>query len=297
MVRRFSAASVRMAKRNFLAVFNYHQVSPKFDRKYHLPQTWTDLAYFEKQIIELKSRFEFMRLCDAVEKMKSGTLRGPCAALTFDDGDISLERHVTPILAKHRVPATFFINTGYWGERRTYWVFLVGYLAFNEVESKRALLSEELKGQFRLLRHTNDAVLYNKIRERIETLSHAVDPGERFFVSKEFLSTLDPELFSVGLHGHEHQRLSMMPETWQRRNIEKNIRHLEDLPGYYPMFGIPFGRPHDWNDAVIRICEEMHLDIAFADGGINLAGGRYCERIPADGRNVYDEFRRNLVGW
>jgi peptidoglycan/xylan/chitin deacetylase (PgdA/CDA1 family) len=297
VARRVVAAAIRFSKRDFLAVFNYHQVSPTLNPKYHLPQTWTELGYFEKQLLQIKSRFNVVRLPDAMEQLHSGTLRGACAALTFDDGDICLERYVTPLLAKHRVPATYFINTGYWGNRRTYWVYLMGYLANNELESTRKLLSEELRSEFRVLRNTTDKIRYRELRDLIECHADAVDPFDQLFVSKDYLASLDPELFSIALHGHEHQRFSMMPESWQRENIEKNIEQLYDLPGYFPIFGIPFGRPHDWDSTVIKLCEEKGLAIAFANGGVNFPKAQFCERMPADGGKALGIYRREIVGW
>lgn len=297
LVRRVAATAIQLTRRDFLAVFNYHQVSPKFEPKYHLRSTWTELAHFERQVLELRSRFNVVRLPDAIRQIKDGTLRGPCVALTFDDGDISLERYVTPVLAKYRVPATYFINSGYWGARRTYWVYLFGYLAHNEDKSKRAILSNESKSQFGVLRNTTDPAQYHELRERIEANLHLVDQNEQLFVPKNFLASLDPELFSVALHGHEHQRFSMMPEAWQRQSLEKNVAELSSLPGYCPVFGVPFGRPHDWNDTVIRICNDMRLDVAFANGGINRPGDTYCQRMPADGSRVSAVLREGLVGW
>jgi peptidoglycan/xylan/chitin deacetylase (PgdA/CDA1 family) len=295
--RRAVAAALRYSKREFLAVFNYHQVSPTFNPKYHLPQTWTGLGHFEKQLLQIKSHFNLVRLPDAMEQLRAGTLRGACAALTFDDGDICLERYVTPLLAKHRAPATYFINTGYWGDRRTYWVYLMGYLANHELESKRKLLSEELKSEFRVLRNTTDGARYRELRDQIERHADAVDSADQLFVSKNFLASLDTELFSIALHGHEHQRFSMMSNDWQRENIEKNIEQLHDLRGYCPIFGIPFGRPHDWDETVLKLCEENRLAVAFANGGINWPGAEFCERMPADGQKAYSVFRRDLVGW
>lgn len=297
LLRRVAAVPIRLIKRDFLAVFNYHQVSPTFDPKYHLRYTWTELSHFERQVFEIQSRFNVVRLPDAIKQLSAGTLRGPCAALTFDDGDISLERHVTPLLAKHRVPATYFINSGYWGERRTYWVYLFGYLAHNEDETKRAVLGDDVESQFTVLRNTTDPSRYRELRERIERYADLINPGEQFYVTKDFLASLDTELFSIALHGHEHQRFAMMPETWQRKCIEENVTELSVLPGYCPIFGIPFGRPHDWDNTVIEICREMHLDIALANGGINWPADDYCQRMPADGSKVPGVFRRNLVGW
>lgn len=297
IARRVTATALGWTRRDFLAVFNYHQVSPKFEPKYHLRSTWTELAHFEKQILAVRSRFTVLRLPDAIKRLKEGTLRGPCAAFTLDDGDISLERYVTPLLIRHRVPATYFINSGYWGRRRTYWVYLIGYLANDQIASKKAAGSEQFQSQFGVLRNTADPVRYRELREKIEAYQELVDRKEELFVSKDFLAALDPGLFSIALHGHEHQRFSMMPEEWQRENVEKNITQLRDLPGYCPIFGIPFGRPQDWDGTVLRLCAERGLDVAFANGGINRPGTVFCERMPADSGNAMGIYRRAIVGW
>ena len=297
LLRRAATIAIRSVKNDFLAVFNFHQVSPAFDPKYHLPITWTPLAHFEAQMKKIRSHFRIVRLPDALREIKEGSLRGRCAAITLDDGDISLKRYVTPLLQRYRIPATYFINTGYWGARRTYWVYLFRYLIHNEMKSKQAVLDVDLNEEFEILRNTRDPKVYRELRDRVEAYATLVDPHERFFVSKEFLQKLDPKLFSVGLHGHEHQRFSMMPQGWQRECITKNIESLSDLPCYCPIFAVPFGRPHDLDETVVRLRAEMALEIAFANGGINFLGDEHCQRMPADGAKVMAVFRRNMVGW
>lgn len=297
LVRQIAAIPSRFAKPDFLAVFNYHQVSPTFEPKCQLRSTWTPLRQFEAQLGKIKSHFRLLRLPDAIQQLKEGMLKGPCAAITLDDGDISLERYVTPLLQKHGIPATYFINSGYWGDRRTFWVYLYTYLMHHEDETKRLALNDELKQRFALLRSTEDPALYRTVREQVEAQVDLVNEEDRFVVTKDFLKILDPDLFSIGLHGHEHQRFSMMPEDWQRQCIEMNIEHLADLPCYCPIFAIPFGRPHDWDDTVIRICRERRLGVVFADGGINMPGDTQYQRMPADGSNAMDTFRESLVGW
>ena len=89
----------------------------------------------------------------------------------------------------------------------------------------------------------------------------------------------------------------MMPATWQRQCIERNIECLSDLPGFCRLFAVPFGRPHDWDDAVAGICAELGLELMLGNGGINRPGTGVWQRIPADHAPALGMFRHSLVGW
>lgn len=289
--RRLAATVARLRTRDFLAIFNYHQVTPAFDPQRHGRKTWTALDYFDRQLALIDSNFRIAALPDAVAELKSGALRGATAALTFDDGDISLATHVVPLLRRRGLPATFFVNSAYWGECRLHWAALTPSLA-TEPSAPEASCD-----MFAELRETRDPQRYRALRQEVEERSATAAPAREQMVSKRFLGELDPGLFSIGLHGHEHQRFSMMPAGWQRECIERNLEQLSDLPGFCPLFAVPFGRPHDWDDTVVGICRELGLELMLCDGGINRPRTDRWNRITADGAPVLGMFRHSLVGW
>src|SRR4051812_37774518 len=101
----------RPSYKNFLVVFNWHQVTPVFDPYTHHKYTWTRLDKLEKELDYLIAKCRILPLHEAIARLKRGSLQGPCASLSFDDGDISIAEHVVPFLRRRGLPATFFINS------------------------------------------------------------------------------------------------------------------------------------------------------------------------------------------
>jgi peptidoglycan/xylan/chitin deacetylase (PgdA/CDA1 family) len=282
---------------DFLIVLNWHQVSPAFDPELHHKYTWTPLAAFETAVDHLSSRFQIVALHEAITRISRGHLRGPCAALTFDDGDVTIPEHVVPVLRGRGVPAMFFINTAYLDGQRSYWFPILSYLSGREDIRRRAGVTDELMGQALNLRQTRDPRVYNDVRERVERLAPLVPNLTSRLVSEDWLETLDGDQFAIGAHGHEHQRFSMMPPEWQRKDLSENLRILARFRAFRPIFAVPFGRTGDWNKETIRISQDLGLEIVLADGGMNIAPAEYYRRNPSDGRAIGQVLAAAMANW
>jgi len=281
---------------DFFVIFNWHQVTPGFDPGIHGEYTWTGLADFQKEIDYLASEFQILPLYEAIQRLERRTLRRPCVSLTFDDGDASMSEYVLPLLRRRNLPATFFINSAYLACHRSYWFPILSYLSANKDVSPGFGPPWKLKEEALQLRQTNDPNLYNQARSRVEQLASFVpDLGSRL-ISTGWLSSLDGEQFSIGAHGHEHERFSMMPVEWQRKDLEENVRQLSQFKAFRPVFAVPFGQAHDWTPDTLRIAREQELDIVLADGGINIAAGEYYRRIPGDGRKLRPLIQAAMAG-
>src|SRR5205085_11741979 len=77
----------------------YHHVFPE------------EVATFERQLEHLAARFEPVSLSQAVERLRTGRVRGRELAITFDDGFRSCLTHAAPALARHGFRACFFLVT------------------------------------------------------------------------------------------------------------------------------------------------------------------------------------------
>ncbi len=274
----------RRSHKDFLVIFNWHQITPIFDPYIHHKYTWTHLKKFKKEVDYLVREFQIIPLHEAIGRLKRGCLHGPCASLSFDDGDISIAQHVVPYLRQRGLPATFFINSAYLDGRCTYWFPILSYLCAVEDAGGPAILSGHLRERALKLRLTADARYYNEVRTEIEKFASLVTNLSSRLVSADWLSGLDGDQFSIGAHGHEHQRFSLMPVRWQQNDLRKNVEALARFRGYRPIFAVPFGRPHDWSEETIHVARNEALDIVLADGGINLAAGEFYRRIPSDNR-------------
>jgi peptidoglycan/xylan/chitin deacetylase (PgdA/CDA1 family) len=278
-----AALRFRMSHKDSLAVFNWHQVTPEFDPQRHHPYTWTPLAAFAAAIDSLAASHRIMPLDAALAALEDGSLRGRCAALTFDDGDRSIADHVAPLLLRRGLPATFFINSAYLAGDRTYWFPVLSYAG--------SMLPDELQQCGKSLRLTADPEFYMRCREKIEAHAGAVPELAGRLLTQDWLARLDGAQFSIGAHGHEHQRYAMMPEAWQRHDFADNLAALKGFRAFRPIFALPFGRAIDLSPDVIRIAGNAKMKIVLASGGINAGPATCYDRIPAD--NV--DLRRALT--
>lgn len=277
-----------------LIILNYHQVTPKYNQQFHSPGTWTQSDEFEKELIYLKNNFNLISLRDISE---SKSIPKNSIAITFDDGFKSIEKYAIPLLEKHNIPATFFINTAYLDTNKASWATIGNYFYFSET------LKQNLPKNYveikTTLRNTDSIETYNKYKTRIEKLHKFIPENFTFFTNLEYLKTLNANLFAVGLHAHEHQRHSMLNNAEQEFNIKENIRILSVLPTYIPIFAIPYGKPYDWNIQTENICNKYSLKIMSAYGGQNVSikQTKIFNRIPADSEKVkeiikYSYFKR-----
>jgi peptidoglycan/xylan/chitin deacetylase (PgdA/CDA1 family) len=296
LVRRARVWAWRRRHPNHLAVFNYHQVSPIFLPAVHSPLTWTPLAQFEVELEYLSGQFTILGLAEALDRLRHESLPGPCAAITFDDGDDSVAEHCAALLEERGVPATFFINSACWEGNGHYWFTSLTYLRDGPGPERGQDDLTELNRKNHLLRTTTDAAQYAAVREEVDRL--AVDAGvpRRRCVSPEWLAQLNPDLFALGAHGHEHQRYAMMSEDWQRQDLCRNVEWLRQFKAFRPLFAIPFGHKGDYNEATLRVASECRLAVWGAEGGVNVSPGPVGLRIPADSRSLRAVLMHEILG-
>lgn len=279
-------------KKNFLAIFNYHQATSAFDAILNNKGTWTQLTYLERQLLYLKKNFALISLFEGIRKLESNELSGFCAAISFDDGDISTEKDVYPLLKKHNIPATFFINSAYLDQGKVSLEYMISYLQNSEKSNPLAANNFNMHEVYT----TNDPANYKRLCKEINELYGNSNPKAPLYVSRDFLKNLDERLVAIGLHGHEHYRFSMMPHDWQVASIEENIAQLSQYKSYRPIFAIPYGKPSDWKVQLVKLCLDKQLHIVGCNGGINLNKNVIYSRIPADSKNLKRLFQREIVG-
>lgn len=276
-----------MVSKDRLLIFNYHQVSKEFNPKTNIAGIWTQLDFFYEQVSYLKNNYEIINLDDAINDLDRGTHKGTKIALTFDDGDKSIEEHVLPILEAESIPASIFINSAYVDNRAVCWTDAVLYCQRGEASSSKLFVDQLIQKT----RHAKDLVTYLKGVRALEIVINSIDRFDSRYVSSSFLESLNSKLFRIGLHGHDHHRHGLFGYEWQRRNLEVNIAKLSAYPNFIPIFAIPFGKLMDWNEDTLKICRDLNVRPLFANGGYSTPTYPIGHRIPADSRNV-----RELIG-
>ena len=90
-----------------LRILMYHRVveSPRFDQLAVSPRR------FDEQMQMLARSRKVVSLHEGLQALRSGALREPLVAVTFDDGYLDNLEQAAPILLRHRIPATVFVTT------------------------------------------------------------------------------------------------------------------------------------------------------------------------------------------
>lgn len=235
-----------------------------------------DAARFAQMLRWLKAWFNILALDDAVRLLKSGRLPERAASITFDDGYADNARVALPLLREARIPATFFIATG----------FLDGGRMWNDtvIEAIRGWRSDLLDGAALDLgkhslasdldrRRAIDACIsrmkYRPAKERLaqaETLAamaQIVPPRDLMMTSGE-VRALHKAGMQIGGHTVSHPILRGMALADARSEIERGRACLESLiEKRVGLFAYPNGRPgDDYDDAHVALVRELGFDAA-----------------------------------
>ncbi len=72
-----------------------------------------DPARFDEQLAWLADTQRVLTLDDAVAELEGHDPVAPGVVITFDDGTVDWVTEVAPALERHRLPATFYVSTGF----------------------------------------------------------------------------------------------------------------------------------------------------------------------------------------
>jgi len=104
-------------------ILMYHSVADGEARRFVDPRNHVPAEVFAQQMAFLASRRRVVPLADLVECLRRGEAPPQGAvAITFDDGYLDTRTVAAPILARHRLPATVFLPTGYIDRAEPQWV-------------------------------------------------------------------------------------------------------------------------------------------------------------------------------
>jgi peptidoglycan/xylan/chitin deacetylase (PgdA/CDA1 family) len=251
-------ASIR-SRRPRPVILMYHRVA--FAR--HDP--WglaVDPERFEEQIAYVKHHRTPMRMEELVDRLRSKTLPANAVAVTFDDGYRDNLVNAKPVLARHGVPATLFLATGFinqntpfwWGELATMilastqtmrdqqvWAGEAVTLDWGEAERsdiaggwrasdepRTARQKAYLAIWRRLQRATAEErdVAMNALRRR---LGMAQDPLGKPMNSDEIRAFLSDGLVELGAHTVTHPALTLLSRLESRREIDGSGHRCREL--------------------------------------------------------------------
>ena len=289
-------------RRPALIVLLYHAVDP------NPPQYLRDLGVvthprdFEDHMQWTKNCFELVSLSEGIRRLRSGTLTKTCLAVTFDDGLKSVADHAVPVLIRHGIPATLFVNHASLTGQRC-WIYDVAQLeSEGRKETLQDLFGTSCPGSFSsyLRQHAPAEVLAR--RSGLADLSSSLNgSGVEYISHEELTKLLESPLMELGNHSLDHPRFSRIDAKEQCRQINDNAEALAGFAGYERSFALPFGRPADWDLDTVQSCAAARHEFVSACGGVNFAKTASVDirRVSCDGvgaGQLMDHITRRGIG-
>ena len=277
-----------------LSVLIFHRVLPEPDPLF--PDE-VDARRFDELCGWIKSLFVVLKLDDAVNHLRNGTLPARAACITFDDGYADNLLIAAPILQNHGLSATFFVATGYldggcmWNDiiiesaRRTQlrtWhlkdlaVDGLDSLDVETVVQKRTAIQSVI-GQLKYLPSAERGAVVE------EVASHAkVQVPHDLMMTSGDVKRLRDAGMTIGAHTVTHPILASLNDVDASEEIVGSKLALEKLLDQrVGLFAYPNGkRGIDFSDATVGIVRGLGFDAAVTTDWASSGPGTDLFQIP-----------------
>jgi peptidoglycan/xylan/chitin deacetylase (PgdA/CDA1 family) len=283
-----AAHAVPATRAGRLLVLIYHRVHERPDPMF---PGEVDAARFDGQMQLVRRHCNPVALDEGVEQLRAGSLPDRAVAVTFDDGYADNATVALPILQRHRVPATFFVATGFLDGGRMWNDSLIealrrapdgpldladlglGTLALGPEESRGAVAGRLLAA----VKHLPPA----DRQARVDQICARVGPRlpDDLMMSSAQVRQLAEAGMAIGAHTVSHPILCKLSQDEARAEIERGRADLERIVGHpIRAFAYPNGRPGD--DYTLRdrgIVEDLGFDFAVSTrwGAATAGSDRY----------------------
>ncbi|MCB1775054.1 MAG: polysaccharide deacetylase family protein [Gammaproteobacteria bacterium] len=298
MIGRLCALTMRAPRHQTLM---FHRVLKQADPM--LP-TEPVAGWFDALIGQLSRHYDCIPLGEAVRRAEAGELSGRTLSITFDDGYADNFHIALPILERHRVPATFFVASG----------FLDGGMMWNDriIESVRRLDDGQLPvavDDDRPVPQLGDAASRRQVAEqvivawkhlppterqrRVDELVEAGPPlpGTLMMTSDQLREMAASSCAEIGGHTRTHPILTSLDDTRALAEIVDGKRDLEAIIGQQlSWFAYPNGKPgKDYAAQHVELVREAGFD-----GAVSTEWGTYDSRSDAYQVPRFTPWSRNL---
>lgn len=218
-------------------ILTYHAIGPGD----------TPEALFDWQLRLLRDQFEVLPLAELVERIAANRQNGNEFAITFDDGVRNHASRAYPLLAAHRVPATFFVCPGLIDSGLWIWnmELRLRLRLLDDAERMRIARSagaadagvEALIQHAKRLGMAERSQLETQVRSRTREFEPSADQVERNApMTWEQARAMDPRIVTIGSHSITHPILTNLPAAARRREIAESRQLIEQRIGVAPDF-------------------------------------------------------------
>lgn len=245
---------------------------------------------FKWQMEHLKQFYNPITFADVIDCMEEGRdLPERAVIITFDDGFDDNYHQAFPILQELKIPATFFISTGYIGQSKTFWFDRVVFLLKKSTLENLSLDNNRLQVTLSqnslnrgdachqvleyLKRQNNDRRL-----EIIDELFEVVGGGayENSSQSRpmewEHVQEMADKGMEIGSHCVSHPILSMLtPQELSAELVQSKLQIEKKINKPCQVISYPAGNDYAFNSIVKNLTRESNYKMGCSYiNGINV---------------------------
>ena len=239
-------------RRQRLMILCYHGISLRDEHRWS-PGLYLSPETFEQRLKALSDgNYKVLRLDEALERLRTGTLPPKATVITFDDGLYDFYRIAHPALRRYGFPSTVYFTTYYSELNRPIFRLICDYMLWQKrgsiiakgvPDGEMDLRTPESREQAvnRLEQHAIQQGLSGRERDdlarelaarlgidwediRRERILHLMTPEEAAQVARE----------GVDLQLHTHRHRTPRDKDLLLRELEDNGSRLKQLAGYEP---------------------------------------------------------------
>jgi peptidoglycan/xylan/chitin deacetylase (PgdA/CDA1 family) len=272
----------RTATGSQAAILMYHRVSP--DGINCLTSSISpDL--FEKQIEYLLENFQVISLDNLADLVANRKLWKKMVVITFDDGYKDNFKFAYPILKKYKIPATFFVTTGYINNNKLFWWDIATYFVMNMLNKRsetqnygKSLSSSKVN----LAKKTSEILISLKKmpdQERLAVISKMSksigedkieELGKEMVLTWKEIKEMASKGIQFGAHTVNHPILTNVSPEVCRKEIDQSKKDIEDvLCSPVSSFSYPAGF---YNHDIVKIVKQAGFKCATSSNPYGLIG-------------------------
>jgi peptidoglycan/xylan/chitin deacetylase (PgdA/CDA1 family) len=280
------------ARRRALLVLTYHRIANPASSEDYGPIFSASPEALEQTLRALKISHKIVNMAELVSLAESGfQVDEPVALVTFDDGYRDNFTAALPILRDLKIPATFFLTTGFLeGASLPWWDRIARIVRRSKVE--RLTLDQPMPVIVDLRNTPRDQAVFEVVRAYRDS---PVDDEEAYFAALEDRAEIHVDVeesargqfltwgevraaadsgIDIGAHGQTHRRLSWLSEAEQRQELERSRAILQShLNREILALAYPYGWFGAFDATTERLARETGYRVAFSAGeGVNRSG-------------------------
>jgi peptidoglycan/xylan/chitin deacetylase (PgdA/CDA1 family) len=232
----------------------------------HLP-----LDDFTAFLRDVSRAGQALSMNDVIDVHRKGRpLPARAFAVTFDDGFANNATVAAPVLDQMRIPATFYVTTGFIGGNTRSWtdemeaalehagtVRLRGLAA--GVDGTYETIAEKIAVMDRIRAHVKGDASIDPYAFAAGVVEQSVggevpvdDALDRKVTREEVRALASHPLFTVGGHGHTHRILSFLEPADLEDEVRTSVGVLREITGFAPQhYSYPEGLSHCYSQTVI----------------------------------------------